>query len=358
MPFPSQAKSLDQLLRQMEGRYGSRLVRHEEHLDRKVVPTGSVALDYATRIGGWPIGRLIEIVGVEGTGKTTLLFRTLANLLKMYPERAVGYIDMEHTLDEDWAVANGLNVYDKRFLHFKPDDSEQVSDQMLMMARSGLLSAVAVDSIGSMESGTAFEKEAREYTVGRNAQIITRMLKQLAVLGTRHEVTSFLVNQYRANIGVLKGPSEIPAGPRALKYATSMRVSTKKGPEAPLKVRMDGEEEIVGYNFAARVERSKVSAQGRSAQFWILNQPTEQYGEIGIWTAAEAFALGKKTGVLNGTSWVHLPDGTKHNGEDKTRIYLSEHPEVCDQIRDLAVAKVPADEIKPEVAVTYTPDAE
>jgi RecA/RadA recombinase len=243
-------------------------------------------------------------------------------------------------------------------MHFKPDDSEQVSDQMLTMARSGLLSAVAVDSIGSMESGTAFEKEAREYTVGRNAQIITRMLKQLAVLGTRHEVTSFLVNQYRANIGVLKGPTEIPAGPKALKYATSMRVSTKKGPNQPLKVKMDDEEEIVGYNFAARVERSKVSAQGRSAQFWILNQSTDEYGEIGVWTASEALALGKKTGVLTGTNWIYLPDGTKHNGEDKTRTYLARHPEVCDQIRDAAVAKVPTDEAKPEVAVTYAPDEE
>lgn len=357
MPFPAQAKSLDQLLTQMEGRYGSRLVRHEERTTPEVVSTGSLMLDYALRTGGWPIGRLIEIVGVEGTGKSTLVFRSLANLLEKYPERSVGYIDMEHTLDEDWAVANGLDVYSKRFIHLKPDDSEQVADQMLMMARSGLVSAVAVDSIGGMESGTAFEKEAREFSVGRNAQIITRMLKQLAVLGTRHQVTSFLVNQYRANIGVLKGPTEIPAGPKALKYATSIRVSTRTGPEKPLTVSMYGEDEIVGKNFVARVERSKVSAAGRRAEFWIINQPTEEYGDIGIWTAAEAIKLGKKTGVISGSSWLHLPDGTKHNGEKPTRLYLAAHPEVCDQIRDAAVAKV-ADEVTADVAISYTPDEE
>lgn len=345
-------KGLASIRESLEKTYGDRVVAREQMKPIEAVSTGSLTLDYALRCGGWPIGRIVEIVGIEGVGKTTLVIRSLAEQQRKFPDRAVGYIDMEQTFQADWAEANGLDLSDDRFLLIRPDDSEHVSDMLRKMARTGEFSMVAVDSIGGMESRKAMEKDAEEATVGKNAQIITRMVKECAVLCRAHAMTVVLVNQYRANIGAYNG-NDVPAGPKALKYATSVQVTMHRGGTAPLKIRMNGAEEQVGIQVRAKVARSKVAASGRTAEFWLLNQPTDQYGPIGIDIADEAMALGKLAQVIEQKgAWYTLPNGERFQGSDPMLGYLREHHDVAREIRDAAVGTV-AHEVEPEKELVF-----
>lgn len=182
----------------MEKRYGtSRVSRRAAVKGYDVIPTGSYSLDYALRTGGWVRGRIHEIVGKEGCSKTTLVINSMANAQRLFPKLAVGYVDMEQAFDWDWAEKNGLDTDDDKFLHVYPDDSEDVSDQIRLMAETGQFSMIVIDSIGGMESKQAFQKDAGDSVVGRNAQVITRMVKHVAVLARQHNVAILIVNQYR-----------------------------------------------------------------------------------------------------------------------------------------------------------------
>jgi recombination protein RecA len=283
-----------------------------------VTTTGSLTLDYALGVGGWVGGRMHEIVGVEGVGKTTLTLRSLAALQRAYPDKAVAYIDMEQTFDVKWAIANGLDLDPDRFIPLQPDHAEDVSDMLRQVCDGGDVCGAAVDSIGGMESKKALEKEAEEVTMGRNAQVITRMVKNTATLARRNNVTVLLVNQYRANIASPKG-GDISAGPKALRYATSTKVAMRRTGEPAVRLKVHGEEEEVSRQVRARVERNKVAPQGRVATFWIVNQEVPDAGlHIGIDQADEAISLGTMTGVIGQRgAWYDLPSGEKCNGRAK-----------------------------------------
>ena len=190
-------KSLAALREAMGKKYGTgRIVKRSEVKPYTVISTGSIEVDAATVVGGVVVGRITEFAGVEGSAKTTTTINVMANAQRTDP-RTVGYIDMEQDFDWDWAEANGLDTSDKRFFYAFPDDSEDVSDQAAEMIRTGLFSVLVVDSVGGMESKQAFTKEAEDHVMGRNAQVITRMVKRLAVLARKHHCAVILVNQFR-----------------------------------------------------------------------------------------------------------------------------------------------------------------
>lgn len=346
------AGSLKNLREQMTATYGTgRVTRHDSVKDYEVIPTGSFSLDHAMRVGGWVCGRTHEIIGVEGVGKTTVAITSMAQAQRIFPKKAVGYIDMEQTFDFGWAETNGLDTSDERFIHVFPDHTEHVSDMLRRMCQSGLFSMLVVDSIGGMESKQAFEKEAEDVVMGKNAQAITRMVKHVATLARQHNVAILFVNQYRANLSGMG--NDISAGPKALRYNTTMKVEMRRTSEPTLKVGSGENEEEVGRQVRAKVSRSKVAAQGKYGEFWIINQDTPQYGPVGIDQADEAVAVGDNAGVFGRRgSWYDLPDGSKHNGKDKVKDYLREHPEAMDQIRTIALRAV-ADEVTDEVETTF-----
>lgn len=352
-PPPS---TLGALRDQLGKKYGTRLSRREAVRPYDILSTGSMTLDLAMRTGGYVVGRIHELVGAEGSSKTTLAIYAMIEAQLKYPDRVVTYIDMEQTFDYDWAEALGLLTDDDHFIHLYPENSEDVSDMVYDTSRGGLSSIVTVDSIGGMESNQAFEKEAAEVVMGRNAQVITRMVKRSAVNFHKHKVVGLFINQYRANISNPMG-SDIAAGPKALKYSTTMQVQMSRTAEAPLRIKVDDEEETIALQFRARVSRSKVAAQGRKAEYWLFNQATPQFGPIGIDRFDEAVTIGQKMGIIEQKgSWLTLPGHKKPiQGRDGVKDYLREHPDEMAEIRRIALDQVRGDVI-PDVEINFDPE--
>lgn len=345
--------SMVALREQLTARYGDGRVRRREDIKPySVISTGSITLDYATRVGGFVRGRTHEIVGPEGVGKTTLLICSMIEAQRAYPDLAVGYIDMEQTFDYEWAERLGLDTSDARWVHIFPDDSEDVSDQLRMMCRTDLFSMVSVDSIGGMESKQALSKEAEEVTMGRNAQVITRMVKQVAVMARQHEVAIVFVNQLRANLSGMG--ADISAGPKALRYNTTMKIDMKRTGETPITVKQEGEDISIGVQVRARVVRNKVAPPGYSGEFWIFNQDTDEYGGVGIDQGDEAVSLGVRVGVIvqGGGGNYTLPDGRKIRGKDNVLATLREEPDALEQVRSEALKRA-SGEVLPETEVTF-----
>lgn len=335
--------------KQLEKRFGERLTEMPEVAKREIISTGSLTLDLALRTGGWVRGRTHELIGPEGVCKTTLSILTAIEHQKA-TGKAVGWVDMEQSFDPVWAASLGLDLSPEMFTHIYPDDSEDVSDMLKLMSQSELYGLMVIDSIGGMESRKAFEKDASESTMGRNAQVITRMVKHAAALARQNHITVIYVNQLRANLSGM-GMGDIAAGPRALRYNTTMsvRLSRKGGPasETIRKVK-DGEiEDEVGRLFVARVQRSRVSPQGRQAEFWLNNQATAEYGPIGIDKVDEAISIGIRMGVIKRSGAFYMLPGEDRSfqGRAKVAAELRQRPEVVETIRAEAL-KLVAHEVK------------
>lgn len=350
--------SLAALRDNLEKRYGAAVMRRDRVVKYEVIPTGSLTLDLAHRTGGWVRGRMHEVVGPEGVGKTSVVISSMAQAQRLFPDRAVAYIDMEQTFDYDWAEALGLDTSDERFLHVFPDDAEDVSDLLRQMAETALFPMIVVDSIGGMESKEAFEKDAGDRVMGRNAQVITRMVKNCAVLCRKHNVTVLLVNQLRANLGNPQA-SDQSAGPKALRYATSTKVTMSRTGDEPIKHLLPGDTDPVeiGRKIRARVVRSKVAIQGKAAEFYLFNADTPQYGPVGIDQADEAVTIGVYTEVIDQRgAWYYFTDASGHEVKFQGRSALLTHlrscPDDLEHIRSAAVATT-AHEVREEVETTF-----
>ena len=333
--------SMEKFRAQLEKRYGDRVTPLDSSKQYEVISTGSLTLDIALRTGGWVRGRTHEIVGPPGVCKTTLSILTAIEHQKA-TGKAVGWIDMEKSFDFAWAHAHGLKTSDDVFTHIFPDDSEQVSDMNKLMAQSDLYSLLVIDSIGGMESKKAFEKDAEDVTVGRNAQVITRMVKQAATLARQHNITVIYVNQLRANLSY--AGADLPSGPRALQHSTTTSVALrrKSGADGTRKVNIHGEEEEVGRQFVAKVTRNRVAPQGRQAEFWLFNQPTEKYGPIGIDRVDEALSLGLRMGVVEQKGAFYMLPGRDKGCQGRTAAAqaLAEDSMLVEEIRSRTLKQV------------------
>lgn len=356
MAQSSMAKFRDAL----EKRYGNRLTPVEKPVRYEIISTGSLTLDLALRTGGWVRGRTHEIVGPPQVCKTTLCILTAIEHQKA-TRKAVGWIDMEQSFDFAWAQSLGLDTSAKMFTHIYPDDSEDVSDMNKIMAQSELYGLIVIDSIGGMESRKAFEKDADESIMGRNAQVITRMVKQAATLARANNITVIYVNQLRANLSY--AGQDLPSGPRALQYntTTSVRLSRKGGAAADTtrKIKRDGEEDEVGRLFAAKVTRNRVAPAARQAEFWLFNQRTAEYGPVGIDRVDEAVALGVRMGVIAQSGAFYTLPGQEKGIQGRARLLkeLGKRPELVAQIRAEAL-KMVAHEVVEETEMTYQEDGD
>lgn len=294
-----------------------------------------------------------QVIGKPGCCKTAMVMIGLANAQKAFPDRQVGYIDMERTWTWERAQAMGIDVSKKRLLYIKPQSSEEVSDVLRDMLRSGLFSLVGVDSIGSMERAEAmYEKGAEESDMGKNAQVISRLCKQVAVIGNDSDTGTILVNQYRTDFAM---GGDKAAGPMIMGYTTTDSVVMRRGygAEDVTKIKEDGQDIEVAHTVTARVERSKLRTAGGIAKFW-FNKVEFDGNPAGIDTAAEAFDVGVKTGALEkgtGHYWI-FPDGSKENGKGATIRRLRDDAKALEAVRQKSLESV-ADEMNPETSVEF-----
>jgi recombination protein RecA len=316
--------------------YGDRVAPpREKPAPYEVISSGSLTLDWALRRGGLVRGREHEIVGAPDSAKTTLVICAMARAQRQFPRKGVGYVDMEGTFDDEWATRNGLVIGGEQWTHLYADDSEDASDQVRSLVRSGLYSMVVLDSIGAMESRKALAKDAKDELPGRNAQVITRMCKHLGSLTRNTGTTVILVNQLRANIGGMGG--DVSAGPKEMKHATTTRIAMSGGREDPVSMIFEEGQppEMVCLQFKAKVTRMKVGPPGRIAEFWVNNRDTAEYGPAGINAIDEYISVGVRTGAIerDGAGNYTLPGQPKVKGRGAAVQLLRSQPELCEIVR-------------------------
>lgn len=316
---------------------------NDEIEDYEVLSTGSLVLDVKLGTGGWVLGRVNEVWGPEGAGKTTLCVHGMIEGLRKFLNKRVAYINVERRADKKFMKGHGLDLTRTTFVN--PETAEEVSDAMRMLCKSGLYSVVVLDSIGALISKMEQEKEADESTVGQVPKIVTRMLKQCAGICDANGTIMLIINQQRALIGgAPKGPTTTTGGGFALKHGTTTKLAVKRGAQGDttvLKAKVDGEEVAVGHYLAVKIERNSVALPGKTATFAIIYHETEQFGPMGIDNADEAITIGKMFGIITGGTWsTNTLTGEKFNGRPALLAELREHPEQVAAIREEAIKRM------------------
>jgi len=305
-----------------------------------VIPTGSITLDYHLSVGGWTVGRLHEVWGAEGVGKTTLCLLSVAEAQKKFPDKIVAWIDVEYRLDKAWAVSHGVDL--ERLLHVQPKDAEDVADQVKDLCRSELVSLIVVDSIGAMIPEREKEKDAGDAVVGRQAQIVTRMVKIAAGVASETQTTIIFINQVRANVGGYGSPTTTGGG-HALKHCTTTKLMVKRqGGMSPMSAKIEGEDRIVGHHIAVDIQRNSVAPAYRVATFPLIHVATDKFGPVGVDDADEATTIGLKTGIIQqaGAWYTNTISGERVQGRESVVESLRNDRDLIKAVRKRALALV------------------
>lgn len=287
------------------------------------VPTGSLTLDLALGIGGYPRGRIIEIYGPESSGKTTLTLHAIAEVQKIGGEAA--FIDAEHALDPVYAKALGVNI--DELLVSQPDNGEQALEITEALVRSGAIDIVVVDSVAALVPKAEIEGDMGDSHMGQHARLMSQALRKLSGAVSKSNCIVIFINQLRQKIGVIYGNPETTTGGVALKFYASVRIDIRKG--MPIKVGA----EVVGNRTRCKVVKNKVAAPFRTAEFDVL------YGK-GISKMSEILDLGIQLDILaKSGSWIYYGEERIAQGRDKAREYLEEHPEFAAELEEKIKAK-------------------
>jgi recombination protein RecA len=314
------SKALDAALGQIERAFGKgsimRLGQREAVDAAEVVSTGSLSLDIALGIGGFPRGRIIEIYGPESSGKTTLALHAIAEAQKK--GGACAFIDAEHALDPVYAQKLGVNVDD--LLISQPDAGEQALEIADTLVRSGAIDVLVVDSVAALVPRAELEGEMGDSHVGLHARLMSQALRKLTGSISRSRCLVIFINQIRLKIGVMFGNPETTTGGNALKFYASVRLDIRR--IGAIKER----EEVVGNQTRVKVVKNKMAAPFRVVEFDIM------YGE-GISKTGELIDLGVKAGVVDKSgAWFSHAGQRIGQGRENARNYLKEHPDVAANI--------------------------
>jgi recombination protein RecA len=310
-------KMLDVALTQIERQYGKgavmRLGEHPAGQGISVIPTGSLALDVALGIGGIPRGRIVEVYGPEGSGKTTVCLHIIAEA-----QRRGGiavFIDAEHALDPTYARTLGVNI--DELLVSQPDNGEQALEIADMMVRSGAIDLVVVDSVAALVPRAEIEGEMGDSHVGLQARLMSQAMRKLAGSLSRFETTALFINQLREKIGVMFGSPETTPGGRALKFYSSVRLDVRK-----IDNLKDGTE-AVGSRVRAKVVKNKLAPPFRQAEFDIL------YGK-GISREGSLIDVGVATEIIRKSgAWFTYEGDQLGQGRENARQFLFEHRDIA-----------------------------
>ena len=291
----------------------------------EIIPSGSLGLDIALGIGGYPRGRVVEIYGPESSGKTTLTLHAIAEVQRKGGIAA--FIDAEHAFDRFYAEKLGVDT--ENLIISQPDNGEQALEIADNLIRSGAIDLIVVDSVAALTPKAEIEGEMGESKVGLHARLMSQALRKLTGTISKTNCTCIFINQLREKIGVMFGNPETTTGGNALKFYASVRLDIRRSTQIK-----DGDV-AVGNRVKVKVVKNKVAPPFRVAEFDIL------YGE-GISKVGEIIDLGVATEVISKSgSWFSYGDTKLGQGRDGVKDILKDNPELCDEIEAQIVAKLP-----------------
>lgn len=284
----------------------------------EVIPTGSLSLDLALGVGGYPRGRVVEIYGPESSGKTTLAIHAIAEVQKMGGIAAI--VDAEHAFDRFYA--ENLGVDTNNLLISQPDNGEQALEITDNLIRSGAIDLIVIDSVAALTPKAEIEGEMGDSKVGLQARLMSQALRKLTGSISKTHCTCIFINQLREKIGVMFGNPETTTGGNALKFYSSVRLDIRRS--AQIKVG----DESVGNNVKVKVVKNKVAPPFKRAEFDIM------YG-LGISKAGEIVDLGVAQGILKKSgSWFSYGDTKLGQGRDAVKQLFNDNPELSAEIEE------------------------
>ena len=315
-------RALDIAMTQIERRFGKGSImilgREGPLQEIEAIPTGSLALDIALGIGGVPRGRVIEIYGPEGSGKTTLALHIISEAQKKGGTAA--FIDAEHALDPIYARNLGVNT--DELLLSQPDTGEQALEIAEMLIRSGALDVLVIDTVASLVPRAEIEGQMGDSHMGLQARLMSQALRKLAGTISKSNTCAIFINQIREKIGIIFGNPETTPGGRALKFYSTIRMRISRS--ANIKVGTD----IIGSKVRVRIVKNKVAPPFKKVEFDIL------YGK-GISKEGSLIDLGIEKGIISKSgTWYSFGEEQIGQGKENTRQFLLDNPKIAKEIEN------------------------
>ena len=302
---------------------GSIMKMGDDHVQEvEVIPTGSIALNAALGVGGYPKGRIIEIYGPESSGKTTLAIHAIAEAQKNGGIAA--FIDAEHAFDRFYAAKLGVDI-DNLWIS-QPDNGEQALEIAEQLIRSSAIDIIVIDSVAALTPKAEIEGDMGDNRVGLQARLMSQALRKLTSAISKTNTTCIFINQLREKIGVMFGNPETTTGGNALKFYASVRLDIRRATQLK-----DGEE-VIGNQVRVKVVKNKVAPPFRKAEFDIM------FGE-GISRSGEIIDLGAELGIIKKSgSWYSYNDTKLGQGRDAAKQCIQDNPELAEELEGLIFA--------------------
>ena len=318
-PKAAKLKALEAALGKIEKDFGKGSIMRlgsQQIEDIEVIPTGSIALDHALGVGGYPKGRIIEIFGPESSGKTTLAIHAIAEAQKNGGVAA--FIDAEHAFDRFYAAKLGVNV--DELLISQPDNGEQALEITEQLIRSAAVDIIVVDSVAALTPKAEIEGDMGENKLGLQARLMSQALRKLTSTIAKTNTTCIFINQLREKIGVMFGNPETTTGGNALKFYASVRLDIRKTSN------VKNGEEVVGSQVKVKVVKNKVAPPFKKAEFEIA------FGE-GISKVAEVLNFAVNMNIIKKSgSWYSYNDSKLGQGTETVKAILADNQELLEEI--------------------------
>ncbi len=312
-------KALEQVLADIEKQFGAGAIMRlgeEEHQKIDVVSSGSMAIDIALGVGGFPKGRIIEIFGPESSGKTTVALQAIAEVQKQGGRAA--FIDAEHALDPVYAKNLGVDI--NELLLSQPDTGEQALEICEALVRSEAVNLVVIDSVAALVPQAEIDGEMGDAHVGLQARLMSQALRKLSGTMNKTKTTAIFINQLREKVGVMFGNPETTPGGRALKFYSSIRLDIRRGEQ------IKQGDQVIGNRTNIKVVKNKVAPPFKTASVDIM------YGE-GISREGEIVDIASDLSIIDKSGAWYSYNGEKiGQGKENTKIYLKENPDLCAEI--------------------------
>ncbi|MGD9677203.1 MAG: recombinase RecA [Vulcanibacillus sp.] len=312
--------ALDMALRQIEKQFGKgsimKLGENYAAMNVDVSPSGSLALDIALGIGGYPKGRIVEIYGPESSGKTTVALHAIAEVQKKGGQAA--FIDAEHALDPQYARKLGVNI--DELLLSQPDTGEQALEIAEALVRSGAVDIIVIDSVAALVPKAEIDGEMGDSHIGLQARLMSQALRKLSGAISKSKTIAIFINQIREKVGVMFGNPEVTPGGRALKFYSSIRLEVRRAETIKLG------NDMVGNRTKIKVVKNKVAPPFKQAEVDIM------YGE-GISREGSILDIGSDLDIISKSgAWYSYKDERLGQGRENSKQYLKEHPEITEKV--------------------------